>query len=165
MTRCLGLGLCDGATTLALFGGEAGLDGTILINPWLVEASTDAPPPAYIRRHYRQRLLSPAAWRRAFTGRMSYRKALAGLRRAVAPPESRLADRVAEALQRCGRPTALILARGDATAIAAEAEWRRLELGGEPIRVETDSHTFARPGDREALLAACLQAISGFVGG
>ena len=46
----LGFGLCDGATALALFGGEAGLDGLILVNPWLVEAEAGEPPPAAIRR-------------------------------------------------------------------------------------------------------------------
>ncbi len=55
---CIGFGLCDGATALALFGRQAGLDGLILVNPWLVEAEAGEPPPAAIRAHYRRRLLS-----------------------------------------------------------------------------------------------------------
>jgi exosortase A-associated hydrolase 1 len=159
--RVYGLGLCDGATALALHGGEAGLAGLVLINPWLVEASTEALPPAYIRRHYRQRLLSAAGWRRALTGRMSYRRALAGLRRVMRPPASGLPDRVADALRHARLPTALVLASDDPTAVAAEAAWRERGLGGAILHVPTDSHTFARTGDREALLAACLSAIAG----
>lgn len=156
--RVIGFGLCDGATVLALFGADAKLDGLILANPWLVESDGEAPPPAYIRRHYRETLLSAAGWRRALTGRMSYRKALTGLRRVVSPPRSGLAARVAAALDGGKSPVALILASRDPTAIAAEHEWRAMGRP-EPIRIETDSHTFARPGDREALLAACLRAL------
>jgi exosortase A-associated hydrolase 1 len=161
LRRMFGLGLCDGATALALYGSEAGLAGLILLNPWLIEASTEALPPAYIRRHYGQQLLSPRAWRRALTGRMSYRRALAGLRRVIRPPASGLPDRVAEAVRRSDIPTALILASDDATAVAADLAWRKHRLGGEVLRISTDSHTFARSGDREALLAACLSAIAG----
>ena len=39
---------------------QPGLDGLILVNPWLVEAEADEPPPAAIRRHYRKRC---SAWR------------------------------------------------------------------------------------------------------
>jgi exosortase A-associated hydrolase 1 len=159
LRRVIGFGLCDGATVIALYGGDAGLGGLLLANPWLVEAASNAPAPAYVRRHYRQRLFSAAAWRRALTGQMGYRKALAGLRRAVTPTDAALAERVNRALEGSGLPTMLILATGDATAIAAEAEWRTVTGRPDPIRIESDSHTFARAGDRETLLAACLQAI------
>ena len=56
-----------------------------------------------------------------------------------------------------------ILAEGDATAIAAahelgKAHWRG--LADRRTMVETDSHTFARPGDMAALEAAVLAALS-----
>lgn len=159
LTRIIGLGLCDGATALALFG--SGLDGLILINPWLVEADANDPPPAAIKRHYRQRLLSLEGWRKLLTGSISYRKLLGGLSKIVTAAPSSLAGDVAAAL-RNGPPSVLVLARGDATAIAAEAECRsdRLrELMGAPIYIETNSHTFAKPGDSAALFHACLQAI------
>src|SRR3954449_5482018 len=35
--RLIGFGLCDGASTLAFHGRDAGLGGLILLNPWLVE--------------------------------------------------------------------------------------------------------------------------------
>ena len=158
MRHLVGFGLCDGATALALFGAEAGLAGLVLANPYLVESDAAAPPPAYIRRRYRQNLLSAAAWRRALTGRISYRKALAGLRRTISPSPSQLAARVAAALDQSALPVALILASRDPTAIAAEAEWRAMARS-EPIRIDSDSHTFARTGDGEARLAACLRAI------
>ena len=158
--KMIGFGLCDGATALALFGAEARLDGFILANPWLVEASAGAPPATYVRRHYREQLLNAGAWRRALTGRISYRKAIAGLRRAVRPAPSTLAGRVAEALRQARLPVALLVARRDPTAIAAEAEWRKMQAGAEPVWIDSDSHTFARPGDREALLAGCLAAIT-----
>ena len=52
---------------------------------------------------------------------------------------------------------------GDATAIAAEAEIRRWPYEG-LIRatqtIDTDSHTFARPGDEAMLLTAVLSALA-----
>lgn len=163
LERIVGLGLCDGATALALFGAEAGLAGLILVNPWLVEAEADAPPAAAIRRHYRQRLLSASAWRRLMSGDISYRKALTGLRRAAAPPPSDLSSQVAASLARSALPAEIILARSDATAIAAEAEWRAIGRAA-PIFVESDSHTFARPGDDEALRVAVLAALARVAG-
>ena len=74
----MGLGLCDGATALALFGKAAGLDALILVNPWLVEAEADAPPPAAIRAHYRKRLLSREGWKKILSGAVDYRKLLKG---------------------------------------------------------------------------------------
>ena len=159
LERIIGLGLCDGGTALGLFGDQAGLAGLILVNPWLVEAQSGAPPPAAIRRHYKQRLLSLSAWRRLLTGDISYRKALTGVGRAAVAASSALAAEVGAALDRSGVPVQIILARGDATAVAAEAEWRK--LGREaPIFVETESHTFAGPGDEEALREAVVAAVN-----
>ncbi len=166
LERVIGLGLCDGASALALFGAEAGLQGAILTNPWLVESEADAPPAAAIRHHYRQRLLSAAGWKKIATGSMSYRKLLRGLRKIARPGESTLADEVAAAIEEDGLPVALILAGGDATAIAASEIWNskrfdRVRQGSAAAyRIESDSHTFARPGDTDALLQACLTALT-----
>ena len=163
LKHVLGLGLCDGATALALFGAAAGIDGVVMVNPWLVEAETDAPPPAAIRRHYREQLLSLSGWKRLLSGSVSYRKLLKGVAKASLPIEgSELAAEVAHALRRDSLPTALILATGDATAIAAAREVRARAFHGRIARTEeidTDSHTFAKPGDLEALAAAVLRAI------
>ena len=161
VSRVVGIGLCDGATALALFGRRADLDGLVLINPWLVEAEAGQPPAAAVKRHYRQRLLTTDGWRRLLTGSVSYRKLLDGLIRIARPQPRGLADAFATALAD-GPPTSLILARSDATAIAAEAEWnspRFATIRSAPIYVETNSHTFAKAGDAEALLTACIESL------
>lgn len=164
LERVIGFGLCDGATALALSAGEAGLDGLILVNPWLVEVGQDeAPPAAAVRRHYRQRLTSREGWSKLLRGAISWRGLLKGIRRISAPSaEASLALEAAAALRRAAVPVWLILAEGDATAIAAQAEVRNgafqdIILGTETLL--TDSHTFARPGDEAALLAAVARAL------
>ena len=163
LRHVVGLGLCDGATALALYGTEAGIDGIIMINPWLVEAEADVPPPAAIRRHYREQLLTLSGWKRLLGGSISYRKLLRGVAKAAKPIEgSELAAEVAQALGRGSLPTTLILAKGDATAIAAAREVRARAFQGLISRreeIDTDSHTFAKPGDVEALAAAILSAL------
>lgn len=163
LRRILGCGLCDGATTIALFGGEAGLDGLILINPWLVEAQADEPPAAAIGAHYRKQLTSWDGWKKILSGAVDYRKVRKGLTKIARREDSSLAGAVASAIVRHGLPTALILAAGDATAIAAEAEVahpRFERLIGSTEKLDSDSHTFARPGDDAALLEAVLRAVA-----
>lgn len=159
LERVVGFGLCDGATALMLFGGATGLDGLILANPWLVEAEADVPPPAAIRRRYAERLTSGGGWRRLLTGRVSFRKLAMGLRRAAAPSRSDLGHEALAALAASKLPARLILARNDATAIAAEGVW---QTAGNPAPhfVESDSHTFARLGDFDMLRAAVIDALA-----
>jgi exosortase A-associated hydrolase 1 len=163
LQRVYGFGLCDGATTIALFGDGARLDGLILVNPWLVEAASGEPPPAAIRRHYRERLLSVAGWQKILSGAVDYRKLLSGIRKiSRRGPASSLAADVAAALDRHRLPVQLILAAGDATAIAAESEMKSPAfkgLAGTAQKIDSDSHTFARSGDEAALLGAVLEAV------
>ena len=158
LKRLYGFGLCDGATALMLHGAEAGLDGLVLANPWLVEASAGQPPPAAIRHLYAQRLTSGDGWKRLLAGKVSWRRLAGGLRRAAIPPRSGLGREAIVALKSKHLPARLILSRGDATAIAAEPIWRSGGLP-EPVHIETDSHTFARSGDQEALSAAILRSL------
>jgi exosortase A-associated hydrolase 1 len=168
LERIVGFGLCDGASALALFGREAGLDGLILVNPWLVEAEAGAPPPAAIRAHYRQRLLSFEGWKKILSGAVDYHKLLSGLRRMSAKQEASPLARDAAASLGAGRLRAwAILAEGDATAIAAREELKAPAFKGliEGIQmVASDSHTFARPGDAAALLAATVRALEALAG-
>jgi exosortase A-associated hydrolase 1 len=163
LTRIFGFGLCDGASALAL--NDAGLSGLILVNPWLVEAESGEPAAAAVKDHYRRQLASLAGWKRLLSGSISFRKLLKGLGRIAAPAPTALPAEAAAAIERRRIPVQLILARGDATAIAAEAEWRKpafrhlRQSEADPIFVESDSHTFARPGDFEALRRACLESI------
>jgi exosortase A-associated hydrolase 1 len=163
LERVVGFGLCDGASALALFGRAAGLDGLILVNPWLVEAEAGEPPPAAIRARYRQRLLSLEGWKKLLSGSVDYRKLLRGLRSISAKQEAAPLARDAAAALAAGRLRAwAILADGDATAIAAQQELKAPAFKGlieGSQKVATDSHTFARPGDEAALLAATVRAL------
>lgn len=163
LTRLIGFGLCDGASAIALYGDTAGLDGLILANPWLVETESGEQPPAAVRAHYRKRLLSLDGWKKLLTGAVNYRKLWRGIRSIFSRREEEsLARDVLQALLRHRLPAEAILCVGDATAIAAEAEIRRWPYEG-LIRatqtIDTDSHTFARPGDEAMLLTAVLSAL------
>jgi exosortase A-associated hydrolase 1 len=163
----VGFGLCDGASSLALFGGEAGLAALIMVNPWLVEAESGAPPPAAIKHHYRQQLLSLSGWKKLLFGSVSYKKLFKGIAKVVAPGKPQgLGSEVAAGLAGSRLPVALILASDDATAVAAAAVWRSASFAKavkqvpvETSRIATNAHTFSRPGDLEALAEACLAAI------
>lgn len=163
LKRMIGFGLCDGASALALYGDEAGLDGMILANPWLVEAEDGAPAPAAVRAHYRKRLTTWEGWKRLLTGAINFRKLWAGLRKLFSrrQPDS-LANDVAQALLRHRIPAEVILCTGDNTAIAADAEIRAWPHGGlirATQQIESDSHTFARPGDEAMLLTMVETAL------
>lgn len=165
LERIAGFGLCDGATALALFAAEAGVDRLLLANPWFVEAEAGAPPPAAIKQHYRQQLMSLSGWKRLLGGGVSYGKLLKGVMKVARPAPATLAGEVAASLGASSRTVGMLLARGDATAIAAEDVWRSSAFSRvrgrspAPLHIESDSHTFARPGDPEALLAAVLGAL------
>ncbi|HYG46874.1 MAG TPA: hydrolase 1, exosortase A system-associated [Allosphingosinicella sp.] len=165
MKRLVGFGLCDGASTLALHGAAAGLDGYILVNPWFVEAEAGEPAAAAIRSRYKDQLLSLAGWKRLLSGSISYRKVLKGLRKILQSRPSSLAGEIAAALGRARAPAQLVLATRDSTAIAAQAEWNSpafkslRQSNPEPLTIDSDAHTFSRPGDEEALLAAVRTAL------
>jgi len=164
--RLLGLGLCDGASALALHGKAAGLDGYVLVNPWLVEAEAGEPPAAAIKSRYKEQLLSVDGWRRLLSGSISYRKILKGLGRILASRPSSLSGEIAASLTKAKLPAQLILATRDSTAIAAQAEWsspafRNLrQANPAPLTIDSDAHTFSRPGDEAALLRAVKEALA-----
>ena len=165
LARLVGFGLCDGASTLALHGRAAGLDAYLLVNPWFVEAEAGAPPAAAIRSRYKEQLLSLTGWKRLLSGSISYRKVLKGLARIVSSPPSGLSAEIAASLAKARVPAQLILATRDSTAIAAGAEWSSpafrsvRESNPEPVVIDSDAHTFSRPGDEQALLAAVRKAL------
>ncbi len=155
VTRVIGFGNCDAASTLALFGRSAGIDRIVLANPWLVEPIDDLPPAAAIRDRYRTALRDPATWRRVLAGDVSFRKLIRGLRRLATSPseqETPLAARVLSAIAGWQGDAAIVLARGDATAIAFAA------AAGEAVETETidtASHSFA--GAAGAALEATIR--------
>ncbi|TFI58181.1 hydrolase 1, exosortase A system-associated [Sphingomonas parva] len=166
LERVLGIGLCDGATALALFGGEAGLAGAILLNPWLVEAEPGEPPPAAIKHHYQTRLSSLLGWRKILAGSVSWTKVLKGVGKIFSGSDSSLGDEVAAALAASRFPVEAILATDDGTGIAARHALARPAFAGAlrrpPLLLETSSHTFARPGDPQRLLHAVRESLARF---
>lgn len=165
LKRLLGFGLCDGASTLALHGKAAGLGGYIFVNPWFVEAEAGEPPAAVIKSRYKEQLLSLDGWKRLLSGSISYRKALQGLGRIIASRPSSLSGEIAASLARARVPAQLILATRDSTAIAAQAEWSSpafaslRQANPEPLTIDSDAHTFSRPGDEAALLDTVTKAL------
>ncbi len=161
VTDIVGFGNCDAASTLALYGHEAGIDRLLLVNPWTVEDTDDLPPVAAIRATYRQRLTSIAAWRRLLRGDLDLYKAFNGVRKATRKPSQGLAKRVVAAVSGWGDAASVVLARGDATAQAYAAAARHLEAE----TFDTDSHSFARARDQQALRTFVLNRLAAQDGG
>jgi len=165
VTRVIGFGLCDGATALALHHRAARLDGLVLANPWVVEPEDGLPPPAAIRRRYRDRLFSLSAWRRLLTGGIDYRAALRGLRSIARKPDGGLGGSVATALASGPGPLTVVLATGDATAIAFAGAYRGDGFAGvrghaDLIEIASRSHSFASGDDPDRLAAICIAALA-----
>ena len=155
--RLVGFGNCDAATALALFGGA--LDTLVLANPWVVERDGDLPPPAAIRARYAQRLRSPREWIRLLTGGVNLAKLGSGLKAIVASaPEAALTERFAAAL--LDRDATIMLAHGDATAIAYADAAKGLDVAAQTMWVETDSHSFARHGDLAVVERAIVRVLA-----
>ena len=165
LDRVVAFGNCDAATAVALHHRALGIDALILANPWVVEAGEEMPPPAAIRRRYRERLFSLAGWRRLLTLKVDFRKIFIGLRHASRAGVSELAVRVARALGASEAPLTIVLAEGDATAIAFEEAWKtslfdRPRTHAHVFRIPSRSHSFARAEDEERLYGAVLEALT-----
>jgi exosortase A-associated hydrolase 1 len=163
VTSLAGFGLCDGASALVIHHRAAGIDRLILANPWLADAVGGLPPPAAIRRHYRERLTSVTAWRRLISGRVDYRGLARGLVRVGRRTPAPLAQRLAAALRASNASVTLLLAEGDATAIGFADAWRKppfLGISADLVSLPTAAHTFARAGDDALLAKACLEALA-----
>jgi exosortase A-associated hydrolase 1 len=159
VARIAGFGNCDAATTLALFGRDAGVDSIILANPWIVEKSDDLPPAAAIRARYAQRLRDPESWLRLVRGGVQIGKLISGLKKLFSTKfktANALGVRVTSAIDRWQDGATIILASGDATAQAFAAEYR----GPLPtIRLDTASHSFAGAGNAARLEAEIVAAL------
>jgi exosortase A-associated hydrolase 1 len=160
LSRIVAFGNCDAATALALHATP--VDARVLANPWVVEAASDMPPPAAIKARYAQRLRDPEAWRKLLTGQVDMGKLAKGLGRLAAAkpvqPDS-LADKTVRALEASAIPTTILLATGDATAIAFADVWRG-DPGIPVIRIDSTSHSFARESDFAALVDVLAGALN-----
>jgi exosortase A-associated hydrolase 1 len=157
LSRIVAFGNCDAATALALH--DVAIDARVLANPWVIPSTGEMPPAAAIKDRYSRRLRDPDAWKALLTGKIDMRKLAKGLGRLAAtkpaPPDS-LADKTVRALEAATIPTKIVLATGDATAIAFADVWRN-DPAITVERIETMSHSFADP-DAHARLVDILRA-------
>lgn len=166
--RVIGVGLCDGATALALEPG--GLEALVLLNPWLADGARmgDLPPAAALRARYRDRLLSPRHWLRLLRGEVWLAALGRGLRRAAqGDPVSRTEAALARSLAAFPGSVLVVLGGADATAQAFAARWQGATFA--PARrsgrvslatIPGATHTFARP-DHAADLARRVVEFAG----
>jgi exosortase A-associated hydrolase 1 len=157
LSHLVAFGNCDAASALALFHSGLGIDQLILANPWVIETSAgDAeagamPAPAAVRARYWARLKNPRSLIDLFTGKISLRKLIAGLGRAMqyqAP--TGLAVRMARALQMSDTSLCVLIAKRDLTAMAFMEAWNSAEYSRvqsrDDVRIaayDTASHSFA----------------------
>lgn len=151
VARVIGFGNCDAAALLAIEGRRAGIEAVVLTNPWTSEESDGLPPAAAIRAGYAAKLRQPSQWWRLLRGGVDLRKLLMGLAKLIRARPQPLARRVIRAIARWDRRATIVLAEGDATAIAFAAAARGADLRGETITIPTASHGFARAADQVAL--------------
>ncbi len=172
LRRIVAFGNCDAASALILFHAGAGIDALILTNPWTIETDEDRgddlPPAAAIRSRYIEKLKDPRELLRLFTGGVNIRKLLSGLLKVSSKPSrvpQGLRVRLAAALNATGIPVTILLAKGDNTALAFADHWKGEAFA--PARThctletcDTDSHSFARPGDKAWLTERVLAALA-----
>ena len=161
LRQVVGFGNCDGATALALFGRQSGVGRVVLANPWVVEPVDDLPPAAAIRARYIKRAGDPSSWLRVIRGQVSFTKVWRGLRRIVGrAAQNSLATRVLSAIAETGERATVILASGDATAIAYASAAQSAGVQPATIRIDTASHSFTADGDIAAIEHAILQVVT-----
>lgn len=162
MSRLVGFGNCDGASTLALFGQGLGFDALVLANPWVIESVGEMPPAAAIKARYREKLLDPREWLRLLRGGVDIGKVFKGLRTVAAKaPSGGLAERMRTAIAASPRPVRIVLARRDATALAFADAWGDRDVAHvDLVEIDSNSHSFARSADADALLAALLATLA-----
>ena len=140
----VGLGNCDAAAALVMFGADAGLDALILTTPWLGENATDLPPRAAVAARLVDRL-RPSSWRQP--------PSLSAIRNSLrAVLTKRPKPELAYLYAAPALPTTVILANRDRTAQAFRAAAK-----ASFVRIDTASHSFADAHD--ALEAAVLAAL------
>lgn len=158
-----GLGLCDGASALAIHGGRAALDGLILLNPWVIEAEANSPPPEAIRAHYREQLTALAGWKKLLTKGFNPVFVIKGLAALLRNSDQSLARDVTTSLAAFSGQKHILITERDATARAFMSVYDS-DLGA-PLRSAPEvtlarrnsaSHSFAGADDHRWLTAQIL---------
>jgi exosortase A-associated hydrolase 1 len=171
--KIIAFGNCDAATALALFGHDAGINGHILANPWVIETSSepDTEEPtissAAIRSRYWDRIKNPRTILDLLSGKIDVKKLLKGLKQAARSEEnSALSLRLRDALSRLEKDAHILLAKRDTTARAFLAAWNSADF--EPLRrnsniiietLDSASHSFADVDAKSWLVDRILDAL------
>ncbi len=164
--KIVAFGNCDAASAILLHNID-GIDAAVLANIWVIEETGDLPPPAAIKARYAARLRDPKAWLGLFTGAINLRKLASGLMQLTVPrAPSALPLRVAAGLIDFPGPVTILLATGDATALAFQEVWGSAQFAEARVRpqltvqkLETASHSFASESDYLALKSALLKML------
>lgn len=158
LEKIVAFGNCDAATALMIHD-VSGIDYFVLANPWVIETASGEPGAAAVKAHYIDRLRDPKTWMRMLRGGIDLRKLTRGLLKiskqtSVQP----LAESVSNMLARWTKPTTILLASHDATALAFLGEWKsplfqtaRENVNIETVAIESASHSFASDTDYTAL--------------
>ena len=127
----------------------------------MVEPTDDLPPAAAIRSRYAEKLKDPRELWRLVSGGVNIAKLAKGLTRvaATSAESNDLALRVAAALAQWQDRATILLATGDATAIAYRDAIARTGLTLPNFTCETASHSFAREGDAAWLEERIVEAL------
>jgi len=171
--KIIAFGNCDAATALALFGPDAGLDGYILANPWVIEttsgADTEEPTisSAAIRSRYWDRIKNPRAILDLLSGKIDLKKLFKGLKQASRSEEnSALSLQLRDALFGMSGEAQILLAKRDTTARAFLAAWNSADF--QPLRknacitvssLDSASHSFADIEAKSWLTEKLLDAL------
>jgi exosortase A-associated hydrolase 1 len=171
--RIIAFGNCDAATALALYGPDAGIDGYMLANPWVIETSDEPESEeptissAAIRSRYWDRIKNPRTIIDLLSGKIDFRKLLKGLKQASKVEEnSALSIRLRDALSNIDGNSQILLAKRDTTARAFLAAWNSTDFAtlrtGASTTLETldsASHSFADEAAKDWLTEKLLQAL------
>ena len=171
--KIIAFGNCDAATALALYGPDAGLDGYMLANPWVIEQSSEPEneeptiSSAAIRSRYWDRIRNPRTIIDLLSGKIDLRKLLRGLKQAAKVEEnSALSIRLRDALVNIDGNSRILLAKRDTTARAFLAAWNSSDFAS--LRDSTDitletldsaSHSFADATAKDWLVGKLLEAL------
>lgn len=168
---CVGLraivafGNCDAASALLLHR-PAAVEGYVIANPWAFPNETGLPPPAAIKAHYRQRLLSLEGWRKLLTGSVDLRKLVRGIGGLSQKKEpGSLVEQLAHGMVQINHPVRLLIALRDGTGLAFLDAFRT-NPAFDPVRaritvteIDSSSHSFAPDEDYDILCSTIHAAI------
>ncbi|OYY89149.1 MAG: hydrolase 1, exosortase A system-associated [Sphingomonas sp. 28-66-16] len=163
LDRLVAFGNCDAATALVLHGGDP-FARLILANPWIIDTvgdDDDLPPADAIKARYAEKIRDPGSWGRLLTGGVNLRKLADGIAKIASSDtdQPEMLERAFFPALRKRADARIILAQGDATAIAFAAAARRANFAGSIEHIDTASHSFAREQDQAALLRLIMDAL------